>query len=254
LNFQSCGALVNFDMPWNPMRVEQRIGRVDRLGQQFERIAIVNLLYEGTFETDIYRVLRDRISLFTSVVGKLQPILSAMPTRLAEATLAPPAQREQARANIFVALRRDIEDAQAQAFDLDEVVDAVLDADPGPPPAYDLDTLTACSTTRSCCLDGVEAKRNGSHEVFWTEPGRAQVAVATDAEYFEDNADSLELWSPGGGFRRRLRREAHFPWRRHSTTCSARKISDRARPASFCGARSRGSLQPFQHPARPPVP
>lgn len=141
LNFQFCGALVNFDMPWNPMRVEQRIGRVDRLGQQFERIAIVNLLYEGTFETDIYRVLRDRISLFTSVVGKLQPILSAMPTRLAEATLAPPAQREQARANIFVALRRDIEDAQAQAFDLDEVVDAVLDADPGPPPAYDLDTL-----------------------------------------------------------------------------------------------------------------
>ena len=47
--------------------------------------------------------------------------------------------------------------------------------------------------------DGVEAKRNGSHEVFWTEPGRAQVAVTTDAEYFEDNADSLELWSPGGG-------------------------------------------------------
>lgn len=199
LNFQFCGALVNFDMPWNPMRVEQRIGRVDRLGQQFERIAIVNLLYERTVETDVYRVLRERISLFTSVVGKLQPILSAMPTRLAEATLAPPAQREQARANIVAGLRRDIEDAQAQAFDLDEMVEAVLDADPGPPPAYDLDTLNRLLDHPKLLPDGVEARRNGSHEVFWTEPGRAQVAVTTDAEYFEDNADSLELWSPGGG-------------------------------------------------------
>ena len=199
LNFQFCGALVNFDMPWNPMRVEQRIGRVDRLGQQFERIAIVNLLYEGTIETEVYRVLRERISLFTSVVGKLQPILSAMPTRLAEATLAPPAQREQVRSNIVSGLRREIEYAQAQAFDLYEMVDAVLDADLGPPPAYDLDTLNRLLDRPLLLPDGVEAERNGSHEVFWTEPGRARVAVTTDAEYFEDNADSLELWSPGGG-------------------------------------------------------
>ena len=41
LNFQFCGALVNYDMPWNPMRVEQRIGRIDRLGQQHPRVRIV---------------------------------------------------------------------------------------------------------------------------------------------------------------------------------------------------------------------
>ena len=47
LNFQFCGALVNYDMPWNPMRVEQRIGRIDRVGQSHATIRVVNLHYEG---------------------------------------------------------------------------------------------------------------------------------------------------------------------------------------------------------------
>ena len=59
LNFQFCGALVNYDMPWNPMRVEQRIGRIDRLGQEHRFIRIVNLHYEGTVEADVYRALRE---------------------------------------------------------------------------------------------------------------------------------------------------------------------------------------------------
>ena len=58
LNFQFCGAIINYDMPWNPMRVEQRIGRIDRLGQEHRVIRIVNLHYEGTVETDVYRALR----------------------------------------------------------------------------------------------------------------------------------------------------------------------------------------------------
>ena len=58
LNFQFCGALVNYDMPWNPMRVEQRIGRIDRLGQRFSDIRIINLHYEDTVEADVYRALR----------------------------------------------------------------------------------------------------------------------------------------------------------------------------------------------------
>ena len=61
LNFQFCGALVNYDMPWNPMRVEQRIGRIDRLGQRFSDIRIINLHYEDTVEADVYRALRSRI-------------------------------------------------------------------------------------------------------------------------------------------------------------------------------------------------
>lgn len=57
LNFQFCGALVNYDMPWNPMRVEQRIGRIDRLGQKHATIRIFNLHYSDTVEADIYQAL-----------------------------------------------------------------------------------------------------------------------------------------------------------------------------------------------------
>ncbi len=87
LNFQFCGALVNYDMPWNPMRVEQRIGRIDRLGQKYPIIKIVNLHYEGTIETDVYRALKTRINLFTAVVGKLQPILARLPQTIASRVL-----------------------------------------------------------------------------------------------------------------------------------------------------------------------
>lgn len=72
LNFQFCGSLINYDMPWNPMRVEQRIGRIDRLGQAFDNIRIVNLHYADTIETQVYQALSSRIQLFESFVGGLQ--------------------------------------------------------------------------------------------------------------------------------------------------------------------------------------
>src|SRR3546814_18015067 len=65
------------------MRVEQRIGRIDRLGQRFVRIRIVNLHYAGTVEADVYMALRRRIGLFERVVGPLQPILARMPALIA---------------------------------------------------------------------------------------------------------------------------------------------------------------------------
>ena len=88
LNFQFCGAIVNYDMPWNPMRVEQRIGRIDRLGQQSPTIRIVNLHYEDTVETDVYRALQERIDLFETVVGRLQPILAELPRTITQEILA----------------------------------------------------------------------------------------------------------------------------------------------------------------------
>ncbi|MBQ7457433.1 MAG: DEAD/DEAH box helicase family protein, partial [Desulfovibrio sp.] len=94
LNFQFCGALINYDMPWNPMRVEQRIGRIDRLGQKYAIIRIFNLLYKDTVETDIYFALKDRIHMFTTFVGKLQPILAKLPRTMAEIVLAPSNKQE----------------------------------------------------------------------------------------------------------------------------------------------------------------
>jgi len=79
LNLQQFSALVNYDLPWNPMRVEQRIGRIDRIGQEASQVRILNLYVRHTIEEDTYYTLKDRIGAFEEVVGPLQPILAEMP-------------------------------------------------------------------------------------------------------------------------------------------------------------------------------
>lgn len=87
LNLQQFSAVVNYDLPWNPMRVEQRIGRIDRIGQPRPVVAIANLYTEGTIEQDAYAILQERIGFFEEVVGPLQPILAEMPRLLRRVAL-----------------------------------------------------------------------------------------------------------------------------------------------------------------------
>lgn len=75
IDLQFCRFLVNYDLPWNPMRVEQRIGRLDRLGQLAERISIVNVAVANTIEDRILLRLYDRINVFRESIGDLEDIL-----------------------------------------------------------------------------------------------------------------------------------------------------------------------------------
>ncbi len=74
LNFQFCNQVVNFDLPWNPMRLEQRIGRVHRLGQTRD-VHIYNLVTKDTIEEHIMYLLHQKINMFESVIGELDTIL-----------------------------------------------------------------------------------------------------------------------------------------------------------------------------------
>jgi SNF2 family DNA or RNA helicase len=74
LNLQFCHRLVNFDLPWNPMRIEQRIGRLHRIGQEHP-VEVVNLCLTGSIEERILRILDERINLFELVVGEVEMIL-----------------------------------------------------------------------------------------------------------------------------------------------------------------------------------
>ncbi|MCL5971718.1 MAG: DEAD/DEAH box helicase [Firmicutes bacterium] len=80
INLQFCHQLINFDLPWNPMRIEQRIGRVHRIGQQHP-VEIYNLLTVETVEEDILRLLHEKIDLFRQVVGELDVILRHLEKR-----------------------------------------------------------------------------------------------------------------------------------------------------------------------------
>jgi SNF2 family DNA or RNA helicase len=74
-NFQFARILINYDLPWNPMKLEQRIGRLDRIGQYSKEIYIYNFFLEGTVETDIMFALDKRINLFEESIGQLEPII-----------------------------------------------------------------------------------------------------------------------------------------------------------------------------------
>lgn len=75
LDYQFCDCIVNYDLPWNPMRIEQRIGRIDRNGQRSESIAIVNLITPGTVDADIYERCLMRIGVFNNALGGSEEIL-----------------------------------------------------------------------------------------------------------------------------------------------------------------------------------
>lgn len=74
INLQFCHHMINFDLPWNPMRVEQRIGRVHRLGQTHD-VKIYNLYTQGTIEEHILNLLHEKINMFEMVIGRLDMIL-----------------------------------------------------------------------------------------------------------------------------------------------------------------------------------
>ena len=78
LDYQFCDGLVNYDLPWNPMRVEQRIGRIDRYGQKSEAVVIYNFITPGTVDADIYERCLLRIGVFRQALGGSEEILGEL--------------------------------------------------------------------------------------------------------------------------------------------------------------------------------
>ncbi|MGB3310527.1 MAG: helicase-related protein [Nodosilinea sp.] len=148
LNLQTCGVLFNYDLPWNPMRVEQRIGRIDRIGQRYPTVTIHNFYYDGTVEAKVYRKLRDRIGAFESVVGNLQPILAQVPTFIERATMSVDAEEE----DVLLSEFDTVLSAPPQRPALDDMVKRDVEADlqeirrPLPPTAITPEVVEATFT------------------------------------------------------------------------------------------------------------
>ena len=91
IDLQFCGIIFNYDLPWNPMRVEQRIGRIDRLGQNRDKVTIINLIHEGTIDAEIYRRLYERLCLISRALGSFEAVLGepvrGMTQKLVDPTL-----------------------------------------------------------------------------------------------------------------------------------------------------------------------
>jgi len=127
LNLQTCDVMVNFDLPWNFTRVEQRIGRLDRIGGM-PHITVHNLYYRDTVEVDIYGRLRECFDSFEGVLGRSAPVLAAMEDTLLDAamgTIGPEQAFERIDESIRIA-----EDASMSLDDLDAVPEPECDLAP----------------------------------------------------------------------------------------------------------------------------
>ena len=82
LDYEFCSRMVNYDIPWNPMKIEQRIGRIDRFGQKSPKIQIYNFITEGTVEEKIFYRCYERLGIFNSTIGDLEGVLGEVATEL----------------------------------------------------------------------------------------------------------------------------------------------------------------------------
>ena len=125
--------VVNYDLPWNPMRLEQRIGRVDRLGQAREKVTILNLIYDDTIDKRIFERLYERLQIGRRALGELEAVLGepirGLTMKLLDPTLTD-RQKEQAIDQTAQALenrRRVEEQLEAEAGSLVQHGDYILE-------------------------------------------------------------------------------------------------------------------------------
>ena len=132
VDLQFCSVLINYDLPWNPMKVEQRIGRIDRIGQKEELIRILNLFYKDTLDDRIYERLYNRLDIFRQALGDLESVLgdkiSELSFKLISHRLTTEQQNEQIEQTaIALANQRDQqEELESKAGDLNAHGDYIL--------------------------------------------------------------------------------------------------------------------------------
>ena len=190
LNLQFCSAMVNYDVPWNPMTLEQRIGRIDRIGQERPVVDIINLFYENTAEWDAYEAMLERLKDIHGQVGEYQPILydPATANRLA-AIIRANGDRQATRDAVSSI-------ASAARFNLD-TLNSVLGDTAITAPAISMSEIQHALTEPELLPDGWNAqKEGGPHWTVGRLDGDHRVVTTDRAAYRYDGTDT-EWFGPG---------------------------------------------------------
>lgn len=202
LNLQTCGLLINYDMPWNPMRVEQRIGRIDRIGQQFKTVEILNYFYKDTVEETIYQRLSQRIGWFNQVVGELQPILSLgslaakIPLAIKKVAMSGEEEKEAVLAEVVADLLEEAEKAKDNTINLD-IYAQQLSALPEKqrPPVTPLELERIFTTT--LLPEGVSLQPGQEKGVYLLSFKSQIYRVTFNPRVYDRRPDSVKLLSYG---------------------------------------------------------
>ena len=189
LNLQFCTALVNYDVPWNPMTLEQRIGRIDRIGQERETIDVINLFYADTAEYDAYRIMGNRMKAIEENVGPYRPIMQPNVERV----IANAHRRGASAADI----EKELEGITASVtMDLDLLNTEIQRGEPVVPKVA-IAELTQILNTPELMPEGWTSSPAGSNHWRVTNPHGQQWTVTTARGAHDYAPDRVEWWGPG---------------------------------------------------------
>ena len=223
--------------------MEQRIGRIDRLGQRHPVVRISNLHYEDTVETDVYRALGSRINLFQMIVGPLQPILARLPGTITNTVLADPRTEAPDRAGLREAIERQIDEGESGGFDIDAVLEEEWTRPERPAPAMTMDDLDRIIGAEALMPQGTQVRPLGAREYALRAPGMtSELRVTTDPDYYEEHTKASSSGRPGTRCSmlrrtcmRRAKRRGRKTWRSCSTEAQGKPTPNLASPTSKFG-------------------
>lgn len=184
LNLQAASAVINYDLPWNPSRVEQRIGRVDRIGQQRAQVQVRNMFLQDSVDMRVYTVLKQRCGLFEHFVGHMQPVLAR--ARAALIDLRTETQPEA----IIDELERLASTQAKDALSVNVFVEARAEEKLQPPAPATLEDIRE-ALHRLEALGGQVSARAGKSEDTWhiRGLGRRPRRIAVASEALESNPE-----------------------------------------------------------------
>ena len=185
IDLQFARIVINYDLPWNPMRVEQRIGRIDRIGQKAEKIHVRNLFYADTIDARIYERLFERLKIFEGALGSLEPVLGdtiqALTRDLFSRRLTPTEEENRIdQTRLALEQHRQIEDKlEAEASGLTAYGDYILNQVKA---ARDLHRSISARDIRSYVIDFLDVNYRGSEfREDPDDPMRFDVDLSNDA-------------------------------------------------------------------------
>lgn len=113
VDLQFSSLVINYDLPWNPAKIEQRIGRIDRIGQEADRILIWNLVFADTIDDRVYELLFQRLQIFQRALGSMEAVLGdeirKLSYELLSHKLTPEQEAERIEKSYLVLVRLDRE-------------------------------------------------------------------------------------------------------------------------------------------------
>lgn len=119
VDLQFASLVINYDLPWNPMRVEQRIGRIDRLGQPESKIHIWNFYYKDSIDDRVYMKLYTKLQIFTNALGGLEEVIGPKVDQITKQCMSHQMSEAELEAQ-WGAIDQAIENVRKLESDLDE--------------------------------------------------------------------------------------------------------------------------------------